>query len=111
MQLFPSSPPAAGADICTAALAGCAAIVADLDTMPGAQTAPLDWTGMASLEQKPALPAISEFTCDYWQVLGFIVCIGMYGGMYCGTYWYVLAWYVLWHVLVCIIFGMYYMYW
>ena len=54
---------------------------------------------------------ISEVTCEYWQVLGFVVCIGMYGGMYCGTYWYVLTWYVLWHVLVCIIFGMYYIYW
>ena len=55
-------------------------------------------------------PSISEVTCEYWQVLGFVVCIGMYGGMYCGTYWYVLTWYVLWHVLLCIIFGMYYMY-
>ena len=51
---------------------------------------------------------ISEVTCDDWQVLGFIVCICMYGGMYCGTYWYVLTWYVLWHVFVFImIFGMY----
>ena len=58
-----------------------------------------------------AKDCISEVTCEYWQVLGFIVCIGMYGGLYYGTYWYVLAWYVLWHVLVCIIFGMYYMYW
>ena len=48
---------------------------------------------------------ISEVICEYWQVLGFVVCIGMYGGMYCGTYWYVLTWYVLWHVLVCIVFG------
>ena len=54
------------------------------------------------------LEYISEVTCEYWQVLGFVVCIGMYGGMYCGTYWYVLTWCVLWHVLVCIIFGMYY---
>ena len=36
---------------------------------------------------------------------------GMCEWVYYGTYWYVLAWYVLWHVLVCIIFGMYYMYW
>ena len=50
---------------------------------------------------------ISEVTCEYWQVLGFVVCIGMYGGLYYGTYWHVLAWYVLWHVLVCIIFGKY----
>ena len=41
----------------------------------------------------------------------WLTIIGMYGGMYCGMYWYVLTWYVLWHVLVCIIFGMYYMYW
>ena len=38
---------------------------------------------------------ISEVTCEYWQVLCFIVFIGMYGGMYCGTYWYVLRWFVL----------------
>ena len=66
---------------------------------------------MSLLKISSSSCAISEVTCEYWQVLGFVVCIGMYGGMYCGTYWYVLTWYVLWHVLVCIIFGMYYIYW
>ena len=58
---------------------------------------------MSLLKISSSSCAISEVTCEYWQVLGFVVCIGMYGGMYCGTYWYVLTWYVLWHVLVCII--------
>ena len=72
---------------------------------------PVVFKSLNQFKNDPIKIFISEVTCEYWQVLGFVVCIGMYGGMYCGTYWYVLTWYVLWHVLVCIIFGMYYMYW
>ena len=77
----------------------------------------IKWPNIMILCQVSVLNVISfnafigEVTCEYWQALGFIVCIGMYGGLYCETFWYVLAWYVLWHVLVCIIFVTYYMYW
>ena len=67
-------------------------------------------SGVSSTRPGVVHETISEVTCEYWQILGFVVCIGMYGGMYRGTYWYILTWYALWHVLVCIIFGMYYIY-
>ena len=56
---------------------------------------------------------ISEVACEHWQVLLRFCCTYWYVWWYVETYWYVSTWYVfkLWHVLVCIIFGMYYMYW
>ena len=50
---------------------------------------------------------ISEVTCEYWQVLGFILCIGMYGGMYCGTYWYVFRGHMCKYSYVLVRIGMY----
>ena len=49
---------------------------------------------------------ISEVKCEYWQVLGFIVCIGMYVGLYCGTYHLVLLCIDMVCIMACI--GMYY---
>ena len=53
----------------------------------------------------------SEDKCMYWQLLIFLVCIGMYRNSCFGMYLYVLAWYVLWYLLLCIVFGLSCKYW
>ena len=68
VPLFPSTPRAAGADIRNAAMDGGAAIFADSDTVPGAQTAPSGGMGVALLGQKPARPVSAMPNENVWGI-------------------------------------------